>query len=257
MSARIVPAHHGALWLADGWRLFWARPFIWLGALIGSAAVLIVMVSIPFVGAPLFAVLTPALWAVLMVIARVVADATVIPRESVREVLREARPLTLLGAVYLVANLAATAATMLFSEGFADWMLFGKVQSTEEMKSSGFFMDAVLAMLFHIPVMLAFWFSPMLIVWQRMGAAKALFFSIAACLMCWRAFAVYGIVVFLIFLVFASVVAGVVVMGAGLAPGVARVVALPILVVYMGTLVASVYACYRDVFNPVEAPGPA
>jgi hypothetical protein len=253
MSARIVPAHHGARWLAEGWRLFRKAPFVWLAALMGAAAVLLVVVPIRLVGAPLFAILTPALWAALMAVARAVAGETANPRDSARELLRAARPLALLGAIYLLANVTAVAATMPFGEGLlAGWMLFGQAPSPEAQVSPAFLVDVILALLFYLPAMLAFWFSPMLAAWQRMGAAKALFFSIAACFLCWRAFSVYGIVAALVFLAVSSVisiVSAVLVEGLGLAPGAATVVALPVFVAYVGTLVASVYACYRDVFD--------
>lgn len=257
MKARIVPALHGARWMAEGWRLFRAAPLLWIGALIGCAALLMVVVRIPLIGAPLFAVLTPALWAALMAVARAAQGESTGPGGPVRELQRAARPLALLGAVYLGANVAAVAATIPFGQGLlAGWMLFGKVPSREALVSPAFLADVVLTMLFYVPAMFAFWFSPMLIAWHRMGVAKSLFFSITACFLCWRAFSVYGLVAALAFFAvsaFASVAGGMLVEGAGVAPEIAMMAVLPVFVAYACVLVASVYACYRDVFVPGEA----
>lgn len=255
MSARIVPASHGARWLAQGWRLFRAAPILWAGALIGCATLLMVVVRIPVVGAPLFAVLTPALWAALLAVARAAGGEGGSPAAAARELQLAARPLALLGALYLAANVATVAATMPFGEGLlAGWMLFGKELSREAMASPAFFADVVLAMLFYLPAMFAFWFSPMLVVWQRMGAAKALFFSIAACLLCWRAFSVYAMVAAAVFFALSALVsaAGGMLVGAGLSPGAAMMVVLPVFMAYACVLIASVYTCYRDVFAPGE-----
>lgn len=257
MSARIVPAPNGARWLAEGWRLFRAAPFLWAGALIGCATLLMLVLSIPVIGAPLFAVLTPALWAALMAVGRAAAGEGPAPADALRELQGAARPLAALGVLYLAANVAAVAATAPFGEGLlAGWMLFGKAPTREMMASRAFVSDVALAMLFYLPAMLAFWFSPMLVVSQRMGAAKSLFYSFGACLLCWRAFTLYGLVAAAVFFAasaFVSVAGGLLVQGTGLAPGTAMLVVMPVFMAYACVLIASVYACYRDVFAPREA----
>ncbi len=257
MSARIVAAPRGARWIVEGWQLFRAAPFLWAGALIGCAMLLMLVVGIPVVGAPLFAILTPALWAALMAVGRAAAGEGAAPGAALRELRSAARPLALLGVLYLATNVGAVAATMPFGEGLlGGWMLFGKEPAREVLASRAFAADVALAMLFYLPAMLAFWFSPMLVVSQRMGAAKALFYSFGACLLCWRAFCVYGVVAALVFFAtsaFVSAAGGLLVQGAGLAPGAAMLVVMPVFMAYACVLVASVYACYRDVFAPGEA----
>jgi hypothetical protein len=44
-----------------------------------------------------------------------------------------------------------------------------------------------------VPVLMAFWFAPLLAAWDDLPAGKALFFSFIACLRNWRPFLVYGL----------------------------------------------------------------
>ncbi|MCK7500117.1 MAG: hypothetical protein MZW92_64695 [Comamonadaceae bacterium] len=46
------------------------------------------------------------------------------------------------------------------------------------------------ALVLTLPLMLSFWFAPLLVAWKDMPALKALFFSIVAVARNWRAFAV-------------------------------------------------------------------
>ena len=59
MQARIVAAARGALWLADGWRLFRAAPLSWL-ALVFAYWLLMTLASLlPLVGVVAASVLVP------------------------------------------------------------------------------------------------------------------------------------------------------------------------------------------------------
>ena len=43
------------------------------------------------------------------------------------------------------------------------------------------------------PLMMAYWFAPLLAGWGRVSAVKAMFFSFVACWRNWRAFFAYGL----------------------------------------------------------------
>ena len=254
MKARLVGATQGARWMGEGWRLFRAAPLTWAGVLFGSFALLLLLGGIPVLGAPLFVVLTPALWAGFMAVARAAAGRggeTAV--DFARTLLREARALAVLGVVYLAANVAAIAATIPFGDGLlADWVLRGKAPPRELIGSRAFMLDVALSMLFYTPAMLAYWFAPVLVTWHRVGATKALFFSITACLFNWRAFAAYALAVVLVFVaVFAllSLASGLLVAAAGAPPAATLLVVLPVLAIFAGALIASAYASYRDVFG--------
>jgi hypothetical protein len=174
VKTRLVDARQGARWLAEGWRLFRAAPFAWAGALAGSFALLLVLGRVPLVGAPLFVILTPALWAAFMAVARTAAGrGEETPAAFVRTLGREARPLAALGVAYLAANVASIAATIPFGEGLlAAWVFQGKAPPREQVESAAFLLDIALSLVFYAPAMLAYWFAPMLVAWHGTGAAK-------------------------------------------------------------------------------------
>ena len=103
---------------------------------------------------------------------------------------------------------------------------------------------AITAALLYAPVMMMFWFSPPLVAWHAAPPAKALFYSAAAFLMNWRAFAAYGV----------ACLAGTLLLSAAMLVGAAALgvppmaLVTPVLLVLLPLLFASFYASYRDIF---------
>ena len=82
------------------------------------------------------------------------------------------------------------------------------------------------------------------------SALAALFFSLFACLMNWRAFIAYGMATAAVTLVIPFVALGALLLASGgelKLPAMALV--FPLLLVLLPTLFASFYASYRDVFG--------
>jgi hypothetical protein len=101
--------------------------------------------------------------------------------------------------------------------------------------------------LMYIPVTMMFWFAPILAAWHSTRVPKALFFSVMAFLMNWRAFLVYGAVTgAVIFVVVLVVVTLARVLAPELPPG---KLLLPMFIAVFPTLAGSYYASYRDVFT--------
>lgn len=258
MRARVVAAGRGASWVAQGWRLFRAAPLAWIGALFGALALLVLLGRVPLVGPPLFVFLVPALWVGFMTLARNSAGAGAESLQRFFARLREAAmPLALLGAVYFLANLGAVAATIPFGDSLlADWVFRGKAVSREVMASPAFMRDVLLSMFFYSPAMLAYWFCSVLAVWHGVPGVKALFFSLTACLLNWRAFTVYGLAVLGVFLgavTLFSLGGGLLVAGAGVRPEFIAMVMLPVFAILVCVVVASAYASYVDVFGEPTA----
>ncbi|MEO8408988.1 MAG: BPSS1780 family membrane protein, partial [Propionivibrio sp.] len=105
------------------------------------------------------------------------------------------------------------------------------------------------ALTLFLPVMMAYWFAPVLVAWHNVSAGKALFFSFVACVRNWRAFLVYVLAVVLVGALLPGLIVGV--LGTLFAGGASVVsVALTVLItlVLLPTLYASFYISYRDVF---------
>ncbi|OGA06924.1 MAG: hypothetical protein A3D95_16055 [Betaproteobacteria bacterium RIFCSPHIGHO2_12_FULL_69_13] len=252
MQARIVGSARGARWLGEGWRLFRAAPLAWL-ALVFAYWLLMTMVSlVPVLGVAAAAVLVPPFSVGFMAAARACArdeaPGIALLFAGFRDKLRAQLAL---GVVYFACLALVLGATALADGGaLARWMLLGERPADEVLGSSAFLAALATAAALYTPVMMAFWFGPLLVAWHASGAAKALFFSFVACLMNWGAFLAYGAVTAALMLALPLVVLGTLALVSGGALAVpAMALALPLVIVLLPTLLASFYASYRDIFG--------
>lgn len=255
MQARIVATARGPGWLAEGWRLFRGAPIGWLAAVFGYWLLMTIVSLVPFVGVPAAALFVPAFSVGFMALARAAARKAPLELGLLFEGFRhEPRAQFSLGVIYLACLALLLAASALADHGaLARWMITGQRPDDEVLQSDEFMTALAAAAALYLPVMLAFWFAPPLASWHSTGAAKALFFSVAASLMNWRAFLAYGalmaVVTVLVPLLLASAFT---LAGAALPP--AAIVIFPLVLFLLPTLFASFYASYRDVFGYDPAP---
>ena len=163
----------------------------------------------------------------------------------------------MLGGVYLTGIAVLIAASTLADDGaLARWMLTGARPVPGTLQSDNFLGALAIAATLYMPLMMLFWFAPTLVAWHAMPAAKALFFSLFACLMNWRAFLVYGVASALILFVvpFVALFAMILASGGALRPGVITVL-FPLMLALMPALFASFYVSYRDVFSQRSEQG--
>ena len=106
-----------------------------------------------------------------------------------------------------------------------------------------------LALVLFLPLMMAYWFAPVLVAWHGLPPGKALFFSFVACTRNWRAFVVYAISLVLVGALLPSLLIGVLSsVFTGLAGLASVALTLLIILVLLPTVYASFYVSYRDVF---------
>lgn len=225
MQARSVPALRGAQWLLSGWRLFAAAPLGWFAVVFVYVLIAVFVSLLPFAAAA--PVLEPAFSVGFMAVGRAAARGAPVELAQLFEGFRSSlKPQLLLGLLYL-----ACLAGLLLLAGAPPGKLPAELSA-----------GLVLAILAFVPVMMAFWFAPVLAAWHGVSPGKSLFFSFVACLLNWRAFLVYGAVMVLApLLPLAAIVLG-------LAAPVLVVILPPLLILALPTLLASMYASYRDVF---------
>ncbi len=256
MQARIVGATRGARWLGEGWQLFRAAPLGWLALVFGYWLIMTIISLVPFAGTAAAAVLVPAFSVGFMAAARAAERGERLAPGLLFHGLREDPQRQLvLGFVYLGCLAAVLGATALADGGaLASWMLTGRRPQDETLQSEDFLAAMAAAALLYAPVMMMFWFAPPLAAWHGTAPGKALFFSIAACLMNWRAFIAYGAVAALVTLAIPFLVLSGLMLASG---GALRVPAMslvfPLLILLLPTLFASFYVSYRDVFGPEKA----
>jgi hypothetical protein len=120
-------------------------------------------------------------------------------------------------------------------------------------EDADFIVPALFVMAMMTPIMMAYWFAPVLAAWHKLTLGRSLFFSFIACWMNWRAFLVYGAGLLLVGGVVPGVILSVLLL---IFPDVANfitaIVTMPMVLVIAPTIFASFYACYRDIFGISE-----
>lgn len=253
MQARVVETRRGALWLAEGWRLFRAAPLGWL-ALVFAYWIIMTLVSVlPIIGVAAASVMVPAFSVGFMAAARAASRRAPVELGLLFEGFRHhLKSQLILGAIYFACLGLLLAATTLADDGtLARWMLTGRRPDEEAMQSDGFLSALSLAALLYVPVLMMFWFAPPLAAWHGTGPAKALFFSFFACLLNWRPFLAYGAASAFFALALPLAVLFILMMASFKVAAMSLV--FPLLLALLPTLFASFYASYRDIFG-VEAP---
>jgi hypothetical protein len=252
VEARIVSAARGARWLGEGWQLFRAGPLGWLALVFAYWLIMTFVSVVPYAGVAAASIMVPGFSVGFMAAARAAERGGRLELALLFDGFRHAPKAELaLGVAYLACLVLVLGATMLADDGaLARWMLVGRRPEDEVVQSGAFFLALAVAVLLYVPVMMMFWFSPLLAAWHSSAPAKALFFSLVACLLNWRAFLAYGAVTLLVTLVLPFVALSTVMLASG---GALRVPVMslifPLLVLLLPTLFASFYVSYRDIFG--------
>jgi hypothetical protein len=247
MQALRLPAGRGWQWLVGGFRLFGRSPPLLTFIVFGYFFLLLLINLVPVIGWIAASIAVPALSVSIMNGCRALDR-----REAVQFGIvisgfqRNLQPLLVLGALYLVASVGAFLLAVAIDGG----PLLEMMRSNTPVDAESVHVLR-LPLLLMVPVLLAFWFAPLLVAWDDVRPAKALFFSLVAALRNWRAFAIYAFGIALISTVAPAVV---LTLAAALSESVVRVLAvaltLPMLFVFVPTLFASFYVSYREVFVP-------
>ena len=245
MHARTLSAAHGALWFSGGFTLYRRNPPLLISLTFAYLLLVIVINLIPFVGPVLLSLVFPTLTAVLgngchAIERRRTADVSELMRgiQSHRLSLLRLGMLNVAGSLIIIAM-----GNLLGLDARVDPNL-DEARATELLQKLG------LLMLLASPLFMAFWFAPLLTLWNGVPATKSVFFSFVASWRNWRAFAMYGVAVALFGLLAPALLLVVVGTVAGAAVGsFAFLLRLVMVFVLAPVLVASVYLSYRDVFH--------
>jgi MFS family permease len=224
---RAVPAGHGWQWIADGFGHFKRNPWAWIGAFVVWFVVLIVLSLIPLLG-----------WLATMLLTYVFIGGFILGcREQAQDrdftvghlfaaFSSHLASLVWLSVLYGVLIFAVMGITM---GGTYFSMMAGNEAAIPE-DPSGMAMSFLLAMALLIPVLMAFWFAPTLIVNNNVPVFQSLALSFKGCLKNIIPFLVYGILVFVLSIV------------AAIPFGLGYLILAPV-------LLASNFTAYRDIYN--------
>lgn len=257
MQTQTLPAAAGWGWIATGFAIFRRNPPM-LALLVVCYWITVVFLNVlPVIGALAASLVIPGLSVGLMQAARDLDRGQPVGLPTLFGGLRQnTRTLLALGALYLACTLGILGLSALLDGGeLFSFMLSTKATEREAMESADFLLPALFVMLLMAPLMMAYWFAPVLAAWHGLGVGKSLFFSLVACWINWRAFLTYGAGLLLVAGLIPGVIFGLllgVLSGAG-GGSLASFIIMPLMAVValivFSTVYASYYASYRDVFG--------
>jgi hypothetical protein len=251
MQALTLPAAQGWRWLTDGFRIF-RRNHLMLTFLVVSYWVLMALVNvIPVIGTIATTLCIPAFSVSLMNACRSIERGTPLgPQLLFSGFASNLRSLLTLGAIYLAAVVAILGLSALADDGaLMAMMLAGQKPDAETVSSGSLLLATEIALVLLCPLIMAYWYAPVLAGWHGLSPAKALFFSFVACLRNWRPFLVYSLAIGVVATLVPGIVLGI--LAAMLPSGASLVLVLMmvlLILVLAPTLFASFYVSYRDVF---------
>lgn len=230
-EARSVAIGRGWDWIADGWSIFRKAAGIWIGMIVVLAVIFIAAHLIPFVGAIAMQILWPVFVGGLMLACRTIAQGGEAQFSQLFAGFQHRTgTLVALGAVWLVISIIIVVIVVAIT-GVQVLAFMNMGGNPEQM--AGIALTALLAFLIilalMLPLVMATWFAPALIVFQEMGVGAAMRASFVGCVKNILPFLLYGVLTFI-----AAVIASIPL-------GLGWLVLAPV-------LTASVYTSYRDIY---------
>lgn len=234
LQARRAGAKRGWDWIVEGFGLFRRNPLIWI--VLFSAYLLIGMALsvVPVLGPIVLNLLAPVFVAGFMVGCRVLDDGGELEIAHLFAGFRHhAAQLITIGGIYLAGVIIIVGIMFAGTDHTAlETVLSGKQLTPEEtraMLGDRFVFTWLLGMLLLVPLVMAYWFAPILTAFHGVPGFAAMRQSFSACLLNIWPFMVYG-AVSVILLILAAIPFG---LG---------------LLVLIPTMIASLYVSYKDVF---------
>jgi uncharacterized membrane protein len=249
-DGRRVPAGNGSSWLGRGWSLFKEAPGMWIVITLLYFVMALIINLIP-IGGIVFYVISPVLLAGLMLGCDSLAHNDELELSHLfAGFQRNAGSLLLVGLLYLaglIAIIIFVAIIFMFAAGgtaFTQMLKGGELNDLENVfTAGGIVLSLLLTVLIFvallIPLMMAYWFAPALVVFHKLEPLQAMKMSFMGCLKNFVPFLVYGLLGLIL----------------------AIVASIPLM---LGWLVAwpmfigSLYASYRDIYlgdmGPPDAP---
>lgn len=239
MEIRQVDAKQGWQWIVTGFYLFRQIPVMWIVLCAVLLLIAATLALIPVVGQFVFTLVSPVFLAGLMLGCRALEQGGNL---EVAHLLagfrRDPAALITIGGIYLVGQVLILGVFMFVGgDVLMDLLIDGKRVDENELKSvSGDMLTAsLIGLMLSIPLMMATWFSPLLVVFNDMAPLEAMRMSFVACLKNIIAFQIYGVTLVVLIVL------------AAMPYGLGLFVLVP-------TMFASIYVSYRDIFREAEEP---
>jgi hypothetical protein len=234
-NPKAMSIDRGAAWLFEGFGYFKNSALNWIGACILLFVISIVISLVPFIGGVAVNILMPVFMAGLILGCHAQhqgGEFTV--NHLFAGFSNNTAQLILLGLIYLLGMIAITIVALIMI-----FFMLGGLAFLEHLESGnpemilqnikGVMLILLVAMMLYLPLLMAYWFAPALIVLNDVSPVDALIMSFKGCLTNILPFTLYGIV--------------------GLVLAVIAVIPFGLGLLILGPMIiASVYIAYCDIF---------
>ncbi len=266
MKLQTIPARQGALWVRQGFQVFFKQPMAFAALFAAFMFAVFVFALLPVVGTLFVLALLPLVSLGFMIASRMaLAGEFATPRVFI-DPLRAPRPQAIamvqLGLAYAVATFL-----IMFLSDRVDGGAFEALMDAmpgaqtapqvvaDKLAEPGLWLGLMLRLGLAGLLSVPFWHAPALVFWDGHGCAKALFSSTVAC---WRnrgAFTVYSLAWF--GLVMAVGAGGSLVFGLLGQAQLFALAAVPMSLLLTTVFYASLYFTFADCFSADRTPDPA
>jgi hypothetical protein len=248
IHSRMVDSGQGWVWVRQAWDLFAKNPGIWMLNVFLLIVISVVCGVVIFIGWIAYCVLIPVLMGGLMLGCRALDRGE---EFNVGHLFagfsKGSSQLMTLGLVVLAMMIAISIIMCIVifvgGGGTALAALAGGVQAAVAAIASMFLvfmLGLAISLLAVIPISMALWFAPCLIVFRGVAAVDAMRLSFNACLKNIVPFLIYGLVTFVIFILISTV--------PHIIPVLGSIASFLLSLVFWAVIYASAYTGYRDIF---------
>lgn len=235
LPGRSVGAGEGVAWIGQGWRLFAKAPLMWIISLVILFIIAIALALVPILGQVIFQVLNPVFAAGFVVACRALERGGEFELEHLfAGFKRNFASLAIVGAVFLLMGFVILLVMAVFF-GFSILAAFIAGDPEQAMaavaaSSVTILLGVLVSFALLVPMVMAYWFAPALVVMHDMAPVAALKASFVGCLRNIIPFLLYGLVMTVL----------------------AILAAIPFglgFLVWFPVMIASTYAAYRAIFT--------
>ena len=235
-----VSASHGMEWWSAGWTLFRDSPWIWLMITLLFIAIMFGLSLIPFLRQIASTLLYPVLGAGILVGARTLDRGGELKVEHLFACFNDkAAPLIIVALLYFAGWFLIWAVAIALLVGVIGWGTLAAMVSGDPAEAGIAFLSAfgfgsliivLLAALLGVPLIMAYWFAPALVLFRGDEPIKAMKTSFAACMRNVPPYLVYGLVGMVLAVI------------ASIPFGLGWLVLVPV-------YAATIYTSYKDIFG--------
>jgi uncharacterized membrane protein len=238
--AASVASGNGLAWWTEGWRLFALSPWVWIGITVAFVVIVTLLHFVPLLGSVAATVLSPVLAAGIMSGCRAQDRGGELTINHLFGGFSDRlTPLLVLGLLYLVGTMIILGVMFVIAIGTIGMSGIGALMSGDPAVATvtalatlgvGALLAVLVGLLIALPLMMAYWFAPALVMLRNDEPVAALRASFFACLA--------NVVPMLVYSIIGLVLAIV----ASIPFGLGWFVLGPV-------FAASVYASYKDIFG--------